>query len=126
MMEQKEGLTTVLPDSQLTALANTHQNFDPPLTIVDISGNLTKSPMVCVNSEDKAKSTADKYIGNTSIQQNVAPFRTPELPSLIKSDVSEDVRLLEAAKSGMTDVILNLIEEEGQQLHSHRDKVYIY
>ena len=123
-MEQKEGLTSVLPDSQLTlGLAKSHQNFDPPHSIEDIiSSSVTKSPVVCSNSEDRAKTNADKYVVNPNLQQN--PFQTPDLPSLIKSVVCEDVRLLEAAKSGMTDVILHLIEEEGQQLHNHRDKVY--
>ena len=126
MMEQKEGLSSVMPDSQITtALSNRHQNVDPPHSIDDISNNLTKSPVVCINSEDRVKSNSDKFVVSASIQQNIPSFQTPELPSLIKSDASEDVRLLEAARSGMTDVILHLIEEEGQQLHSHRDKVDI-
>ena len=122
MMEQKEGLTSVLPDSQANGLAKSHQNFDPPQSIEDIiSSSVTKSPVICSSVEDRAKTSADKYVVNPNLQQN--PFQTPDLPSFIKSDVCEDVRLLEAAKSGMTDVILHLIEEEGQQLHNHRDKV---
>ena len=53
----------------------------------------------------------------------MALFQTPESSQDKPRAVSEDERLLDAAKSGLTDVILHLIEEEGQQLHSQRDKV---
>ena len=36
-----------------------------------------------------------------------------------------DKRLLEAASSGQTDLVLQLLEEEGQRLHSFKDKVRI-
>ncbi len=36
---------------------------------------------------------------------------------------SEDRRLLEAAASAKTDLVLQLLEEEGQHLHSFRDQV---
>ena len=35
----------------------------------------------------------------------------------------EDSRLLEAALNGQTDLVLQLLEEEGQALHGFRDKV---
>ena len=35
----------------------------------------------------------------------------------------EDSRLLEAALNGQTDLVLQLLEEEGQTLHGFRDKV---
>ena len=37
--------------------------------------------------------------------------------------VKQDDRLLEAALNGQTDLVLQLLEEEGQTLHSFRDKV---
>ena len=39
------------------------------------------------------------------------------------SVVKEDGRLLEAALNGQTDLVLQLLEEEGQTLHGFRDKV---
>ena len=37
--------------------------------------------------------------------------------------VGVDKRLLDAASAGQTDFVLQLLEEEGQQLHSFKDKV---
>ncbi len=36
---------------------------------------------------------------------------------------SADSRLLEAAAEGKTDLILQLLEEEGSKLHDHKDQV---
>jgi len=39
------------------------------------------------------------------------------------SNRSADSRLLEAAADGKTDLILQLLEEEGSKLHDHKDQV---
>ena len=36
---------------------------------------------------------------------------------------SADSRLLEAAAEGQTDLVLQLLEEEGAKLHDHKDQV---
>ena len=38
---------------------------------------------------------------------------------------SADSRLLEAAAEGQTDLVLQLLEEEGSKLHDHKDQVGI-
>ena len=124
-MDHKEGLTPAVPDAQLTALSNDLQISNQP-HIDGISSCLTKSPIVCIPSSNNGNKSSTNYVTKTSIQGNVIPFQTTEMPSLINSDIGEDVRLLEAAKGGMTDIILHLIEEEGQQLHSQKDKVFMH
>ena len=124
-MEYKEGLTPEVPDSQLTASNSNLQISNQP-HVDGISSCLTKSPIVCISSVNNGNISSSNYIPSTTLQENAIPFQTPVMPSSMNSDVCEDVRLLEAAKGGMTDIILHLIEEEGQQLHSHRDKVFIH
>ena len=124
MMEQKEGFTSTRPDSHAVGSGNNLQILDSP-NEEDVSISLTKSPMVCISPGSYGNIEPTNYLFKTSMHESATAFPTPDIPSLIKPDICEDARLLEAAKDGMTDAILQLIEEEGQQLHSHRDKVCI-
>ena len=123
-MERKEGLIPAMPDSQLTASGNNLQIPNQP-HVDGISTCPTKNPIVCISSMNNGNNSFT-YVPNTSTQGNEVPSQKTEMPSLMNSGVCEDVRLLEAAKGGLTDIILHLIEDEGQQLHHHRDKVRIY
>ena len=53
------------------------------------------------------------------------PLSSPTSPAMEATVATEvDLRLLEAASSGQTDLVLQLLEEEGgQRLHSFKDQV---
>ena len=53
------------------------------------------------------------------------PLSSPTSPVAMEATAIEvDLRLLEAASSGQTDLVLQLLEEEGgQRLHSFKDQV---
>ena len=117
-MEEKEGNIGVVPDSLMPIVGNdkTHQTFD-------LINSKTSNSIMCSVQSVQDINASQNYLINANIHQSMALFPTPESPQDKPRAVSEDERLLNAAKSGLTDVILHLIEEEGQQLHSQRDKV---
>ena len=52
------------------------------------------------------------------------PLSSPTSPAMEATATEVDLRLLEAASSGQTDLVLQLLEEEGgQRLHSFKDQV---
>ena len=52
------------------------------------------------------------------------PLSSTTSPAMEATATEVDLRLLEAASSGQTDLILQLLEEEGgQRLHSFKDQV---
>ena len=54
------------------------------------------------------------------------PLSSPTSPVAMEATVATevDLRLLEAASSGQTDLVLQLLEDEGgQKLHSFKDQV---
>ena len=117
-MEEKEGNIGVAPDSLLPVVSNdkTHQTFD-------LINTKTSNSMMCSVQSVQDINASQNYLINTNIHNSLAVFPTLESSQDKPRGASEDERLLDAAKSGLTDVILHLIEEEGQQLHSQRDKV---
>ena len=135
MMEEKEGIIRAAPDSSMPTVGNNgHPIFDQLQYVEDTSNHVTKnatikSPqtknsMITSVQEVDEMSGVPNFLANTNIHNSLTPFQTTDPHEIDKSrGVCEDDRLLNAAKSGLTDVILHMIEEEGQQLHSHRDKV---
>ena len=135
MMEDKEGISRSVPEPSLPTVGNNgHQTFDQLQYVEDISNHVTKNVMIkspktknsMITSVQEVEdiSGVPNYLVNANIHNSLTLFQTAEPHEFEKSKgVCEDERLLKAAKSGLTDVILHLIEEEGQQLHSHRDKV---
>ena len=117
-MEEKEGNIGVAADSLLPVVSNdkTHQTFD-------LINPKTSNSMMCSVQGVNDVNVSQNYLINANIHNSMSLFPTPESSQDKQRVVSEDERLLNAAKSGLTDVILHLIEEEGQQLHSQRDKV---
>ena len=124
MMDQNEGLALDSRDLELSGPDSSIQ-VHTPLGTDEFASSLTKNPTLftsqhdCLNSTGPNNYTID-HLTTTTAQY---PFPTPVITSITKADASEDARLLEAAKDGLTDIILHLIEEEGQQLHNHKDKV---
>lgn len=52
------------------------------------------------------------------------PLSGPSSPNATMDTAEVDLRLLEASSSGQTDLVLQLLEEEGgQRLHSFKDQV---
>ena len=123
-MDQNKGQALDTRDLELSGPGNSIQ-VHTPLGADEFARSLTKSPTLftsqhdCLNSTGPSNYTID-HLTTTTAQY---PFPTPIITSITKADASEDARLLEAAKDGLTDIILHLIEEEGQQLHNHKDKV---
>ena len=126
-MEHKEGLSAIIqPEEILSGCNNNSQKFDPQhaenLCNRPIEDQLAQTSID--NNENKPYSS--NYLGNGAIDGNLTGFSPLQIASLSNTDVCLDTRLLDAAKDGKTDRILQLIEEEGQQLHSYKDKVQNY
>ena len=124
-MDQKEGPALDKRDLDLSGPGNSIQ-IHTPLGADEFSSSLTKSPTLLTSQHDWVNSTGPSNYNIDHLTTTTAqyPFPTPVITSIAKADSSEDARLLEAAKDGLTDIILHLIEEEGQQLHNHKDKVF--
>ena len=59
-----------------------------------------------------------------SFADRMDPLSSTTSPAMEATATEVDLRLLEAASSGQTDLILQLLEEEGgQRLHSFKDQV---
>ena len=123
-MEQNEELALDSRDFELSGQDNSIQ-VHTPLGADEFASSFTKTPSLFTSQHDCLNSTGPSNYNIDHLTTTTAqyPFPTPVITSIAKADSSEDARLLEAAKDGLTDIILHLIEEEGQQLHSHKDKV---
>ena len=135
MMEGKDG-EIIVPDLSIPIVSdiNARQTFDLQQYKEDISNNLNQNVLMQNSQTSNAMMYSVKsaneisansiHLGNPDIHTSMAFVPTQESHQMDSSRTNcEDERLLNAAKSGLTDVILQLIEEEGQQLHSYRDKV---
>ena len=135
MMEGNDGKISV-PDLSIPIVSdiNARQTFDAQQYVEDVSSNLNQNVMMQNSQTSNAMMYSVKsaneisansiHMGNPDIHTSMAFVPTQESHQMDSSRANcEDDRLLNAAKSGLTDVILQLIEEEGQQLHSYRDKV---
>ena len=123
-MEHNEVIALDSRDLELSGPDNSIQ-VHTPLGADEFASSLTKNPALFTSQHDCINSTGPSNYTNDHLTTTTAqyPFPTPVITSITKADASEDARLLEAAKDGLTDIILHLIEEEGQQLHNHKDKV---
>ena len=123
-MEHNEVIALDSRDLELSGPDNSIQ-VHTPLGADEFASSLTKNPALFTSQHDCINSTGPINYTNDHLTTTTAqyPFPTPVITSITKADASEDARLLEAAKDGLTDIILHLIEEEGQQLHNHKDKV---
>ena len=135
MMEGNDGKISA-PDLSIPIVSdiNARQTFDAQQYVEDVSNILNQNTMMhnlqssnammySVKGANEISANAN-HLGNPDVHSSMAYVPTQEPHQMDSSRANcEDDRLLNAAKSGLTDVILQLIEEEGQQLHSYRDKV---
>ena len=134
-MEGNDGKISA-PDLSIPIVSdiNARQTFDAQQCVEDIPKNLNHNALMQNSQTSNAMmysvksaneiSANSTHLGNPDIHNPMAFLPMQESHQMDSSRANcEDDRLLNAAKSGLTDVILQLIEEEGQQLHSYRDKV---
>ena len=82
------------------------------------NNNLNSSVDIDNNKpEELGLSNNDGTVNNTSV------FSAGAVSDDVGNLGGLDKRLLEAASAGQTDLVLQLLEEEGQQLHLFKDKV---
>ena len=125
-MDNKEGLTITAEVTMMAPEQETPTSEQTLLTLAHIDKKLNEplisQPISVADSQDvNGNKTSSNFVMSATgcnIQGNMMPF-----PSLASTEVCIDNRLLDAARDGMTDKVLQLIEEEGQQLHAYRDKV---
>ena len=123
-MEHKEGLSAIIqPEEVLSGCNNNSHQSEPQHADILSNGPIEGQSVKTSIDINENRPSSSNYLGNGTIQGNSIAFSPLQITSLSNTDVCPDTRLLDAAKDGKTDRILQLIEEEGQQLHSYKDKV---